>query len=265
MLFGRPKKERVENVAAAANLPKPPQHQTVINHAPSEVGKIFAKWIVCVLSAIILWYFLLYLVEEMGYRDPVRVMGWVLVGTAGLIILTAAIYFGGTRLLLIIRDTVIQVVEINANARVESARHNALTAGAPALPAKRLTAEQMRFFENLALVMQQAYQDLADSKGVGYQGGSDKRPWSKRSVLAMDPPRYGKMPDSKAADIRTWLAEHGVIIGNPQNDQINTELYPTFADFQTLLKEEFDMSIVVRTNKALPSSTGGGYVYTGFE
>lgn len=265
-IFGHPKRKKVENAAAAAGLPLLPQHQTVIHHAPSEAGKIFAKWLVGFLTAVITWYFLLYLIEEMDYRDPVRVIGNALFGLIVLAILTAAVYFAGTRLLLIIRDTVVQVAEINANARVEAARSRALTAGAPTPSGGRLTGEQKRLYENLALVMQKGYQDLADSKGAGYQGGSDRRPWSKRAVLAMDPPRYGKMPDSKATDIREWLAGHNVIVGDPQSDQINTALYPAFADFLALLQEEFNLPVVVRTQKAPPSPAGrNGYMYTGFE
>jgi hypothetical protein len=242
----------MDNTAAASiNLPRPVSSPTIHNHAPSEAGRIFAWAVVYLIAALIGWFFLLYLLREMGARNPVESIGWFLFGAAGLLIVSIAVDKVATKHAALKREFLLQLEEI----RLEQSRNLALTAGAPALPSKRLTAEQIRLFENLALVMQKAYQDLADSKGAGYQGGSDKRPWSKRSVLAMEPPRHGKMPDSKATEIREWLAANEVIIGPSQSDQINTELYPTWADFRALLEEKFNMPVKVYKGPSSPTDS----------
>jgi hypothetical protein len=237
------KKRQIRNENTAAlpiDLPRPAPAQTVHNYAPSEAGRIFAKWIVWALSAGLSWLFLRYLiVEGLQYRNPERFIAYFLFGGAGLLILSYAADRTFTKWRQMEWNYRLQLAEIQA----ETARSLSLTAGAPALPAERLTGEQKRLFENLALVMRQAYQDYAE-KG-NYQGGGDKRPWSKRSILAMTPPRYGKMPDSKTGDIRAWLVSHQVIVGEAQSDQINTELYPAWADFMALLEEEFNMPVRV--------------------
>jgi hypothetical protein len=248
----RKRQRQMDNTAAASiNLPRPVSSPTIHNHAPSEAARIFAWALVVFIGLVVAWFFVLYLISEMGYRNPVRVMGWVLAGVSSLLFATIVIDRTITKFYKMNREYAVQLEEL----RLEQSRHLALTTGAPALPSKRLTAEQIRLFENLALVMQRAYQDLADSKGAGYQGGSDKRPWSKRSVLAMEPPRHGKMPDSKATEIREWLAANEVIIGPSQSDQINTELYPTWADFRALLEEKFNMPVKVYKGPSSPTDS----------
>lgn len=250
------KKKQVQNTAAIpTGIPRPAPAQTVHNHAPSEAGRILAQWFVYLVLAVIGWFFIRYLVSQMGYRNPDEALGWFLFGGIALLIVTWAI----DRTFIKYRKMSLDYQVVIEEIRAEAARSKALTAGSPAPTNGRLTGEQKRLYENLALVMQKAYQDLVDSQGVGYQGGGDKRPWSKRAVLAMEPPRHGKMPESQATKIREWLVEHKVIVGDPQNDQINTEAYPAFEDFLALLHEKFNMPVVV--HKAFPSSTGDGYLY----
>lgn len=253
------KKKRVkpENTAAAVpGIPRP-QPQMVHNHGPNWTGLAVVGFICLIILLYIIWHFLLYVVEETtGARNPVKAVGEGGAWLIGALIAAWVI----SKIIKIVIDWDLERNRIKAHADIESTRNIALTAGAPTPVSSRLTGEQKRLCENLALVMRKAYQDLADSQEVGYQGGSDMRPWSKRAVLAMDPPRYGKMPDSKATDIRRWLAERGVIVGDPQNDQVNTALYPTFADFQALLHGEFELPVVMRTRKALPSPASSGYM-----
>lgn len=251
------KRQRQMGNAAAAAMPMParPSPERVIYTQPARpyASIIFTLFVCAVALGPVVWVFGVFLLGQAGFKKPERAMAEILL----LIVLGLPVLAYVSWLVSGVLNKVLAHKETMRQMDLDAMRYTSIATGAPALSAGRLTGEQKRLYENLALVMEQAYRDYADSGEIGYQGGSDKRPWSKRSVLAMKPPRYGKMPDSKADTIRKWLAERQVIIGDPQNDQINIEEYPTLSDFMALLQNEFNLPVVI---KALPYPTDRGYV-----
>lgn len=251
------RKRQMGNAAAAA-MPmqnaRPSERVVYTQPARPYASIIFALFACLVMLGPVIWFFGVFLLGQADYKEPERAMAeGLLLIMVGLPVLAYL-----TWLISGVLGKVLAHKEAMRQMDLEAMRYTTLAVGAPTQAAGRLTGEQKRLYENLALVMEQAYRDWVDSDETGYQGGSDTRPWSKRSVLAMEPPRYGRMPDSKATDIRKWLAQHEVIVGDPQNDQINIKKYPTLADFQALLNDKFNMPVVVQ--KALPSPAGSGYV-----
>lgn len=257
-MLGR-RKRKMDNTATTTMPmgPRPPTPERVVYTQPSRpyVGIIFTLFVCIVALGPIAWIFGVFVLGQAGFKKPERAMAELLLLVTVALPLLAYV----TWLVSGILNKVLSYKERMKMMDLEAMRYTNFTAGSPALPNGRLTGEQKRLFENLALVMEQAYRDYADSGEMGYSGNT-QRPWSKRSVLSMDPPRYGRMPDSKATDIRKWLVEHGVLIGEPGFDQINTDLFLAWSDFRALLEEEFNLPVVVQTQKALPSPTNQGYV-----
>lgn len=252
------KRQRQMNNAATAAMPmqppRPSPERVVYTQPARPYAAIIITLFVCAVAlGPVVWVFGVFLLDQAGFKKPERAMAEILI----LLVFALPVLGYFTWLASGLLNRWFAHSEEMRRMDLEAMRYTTITAGAPALPNGRLTGEQKRLFENLALVMEQAYRDYADSDEAGYVGNT-QRPWSKRSVLAMDPPRYGKMPDSKATDIRKWLVEHNVIVGEPGFDQINAELYPDWAAFRALLEEEFNLPVVVQ--KALPSPTAGGYV-----
>lgn len=198
------------------------------------------------------WGVLYFLLDRAGFKNPEQALAsGILILVVGLPVL----YYGSYLLERIPRMIIRERGEIKlrlAEIEAEKARATSLTAAAPALPNERLTEEEKKLFENLAIVMEQAYRDLVE-KRAPYKGGNVPRPWSKASVLSLNPPRHGRMSFMKATTVREWLVAHQVIEGDHQKDQINTEKFPALADFRALLHNEFNMSVVVQ------SPTGNGY------
>ena len=247
------RKRQMNNAAAPAMPMQParPAERVIYTQPARPYAAIIATLFLCAVAlGPVVWVFGVFLLGQAGFKKPERAMAEILL----LIVLGLPVLAYLSWLVSGVLNKVLAHKETMRQMDLEAMRYTSITAGAPALPAGRLTGEQKRLFENLALVMDQAYRDYADSDEMGYTG-SAQRPWSKRAVLAMEPPRHGRMPDSKATDIRKWLAERNVIVGMAGFDQINAADFPTWADFRALLEEEFNLPVVV--GKALPSPTGG--------
>jgi hypothetical protein len=234
----KPKRAKAENVAAGvAGIPRPVQPQTIHNHAPSEVGRIFAWATVYGVGGVIGWQFLLYLVAEMGYKKPVATLGWILFGLASLL----AVSFVANHFILIIRDAVIQVTEIREAARVEEARYKSLAAAQPLPGESRLTEEDSRFAALLRVVMQEAYAHLHE---VGQYAHNEAKPWARRANSGRTIPGFKEpVTEAMASRVSTWLLDKAVI---DKKGNINDRGYPSFAHFVTLLEEEFYTPIQVQ-------------------
>jgi hypothetical protein len=241
-MFGR-KRKQLENQAAVIDLPRP--SSTIHNHAPSEAGKILAQWFVYLVLAVIGWFFLLYLVEEMGYRNPVRVMAYFLFGSAGLIILSIAFYNAVTRTLGRYWDFQLQLEEIKA----DRDRSLALTASQPLPNESRLTKEDAKFAALLRIAMAEAYKHLDE---VGQYGPKEAKPWSRRACKGVMVPGFSDpVTEDMASRVSTWLISKGVIDKNGTINDDRERGYPTLAHFVALLESEFYVSIQV--NNLSPS------------
>lgn len=224
------------------------------NHSTAWPAIIATGFVCGVVLLPISWYVGVFLLDRAGFKEPERGLasGILIAGIA-----LPALYLGSWILERIPRVIIREWGAIKlslAEIEAERERSRSLTAGAPALPNERLTDEEKKLFENLAIVMEQAYRDLVE-KRAPYKGGNIPRPWSKASVLSLQPPRYGRMSFMKATTVREWLVEHQVIIGDHQKDQINIDKFPTWADFQALLHNEFNMPVVVNAPQS-PSLIG---------
>jgi hypothetical protein len=234
------RKRQMDNTAAASiNLPRPASSPTIHNHAPSEAGKIFAWALVVFIGLVVAWFFILYLISEMGYRNPVRVMGWVLVGVSSLILVTVAVDRTITKMYGMKREYDLRLEEI----RADRDRSLALTAAQPRPGESRLTGEDSKFAALLSIVMSEAYRHLDEA---GQYAKSDVKPWSRTPNQGRQIPGFKDVVTFKmAGDVRQWLTQEGVI----KRDEVNLERYPSFAHFEKLLEAEFYTPIQV--NKAL--------------
>lgn len=234
------KKKQMNNAAAGMMPPPSPVGpQVVYTRQPHPGGLFLIRFLCAVALAPLAWWGGVFVFEQAGFKKPEQALAELLILVLIVLPLLVGVAWGVSKLL----DQIHAHRQAMAQIELEARRYSSLTAGAPALPDGRLTDEEKRLFENLCVVMEQAYRDLAQS---GPYGSNDKRPWSKRSVLSMPaPPRHGRMPDNQATKIREWLVEYGVVIGDPQSDQINTLVYPTWQDFRALVEEQFNMAVKV--------------------
>jgi hypothetical protein len=235
--------------------PPRPQTQIVHNHSTPWGSIILVGFLCFLLFLPVLWMIGVFILSQAGVRQPARALANGIIYLAFGLPLLALVSWIVSNAVPKILDCYFAHQERMKELDAEQVATRALTAGAPALPNERLTEEDKRLFENLAMVMEQAYRDYATHGS--YRNGNVQRPWSKAAVLALDPPRHGRMPERKATQIREWLAEKRVIIGEPQQDQINHLKYPTWSDFRALLEDEFNMPVVV----APPSYDSSGYVH----
>lgn len=238
------KQRQAENaVAIPAAIP-----QTVINHAPSEVGRIVAKGLMGLGLSYAGWQFLLYLTEEgLGYRQPVRVLAWGLFGLLGLIVIVGCVYFGGTHFFALWTDYNLRLAEIHA----ETARSLALTAAQPRPGESRLTAEDSKFCALLRVVMDEAYRHVYREKDkvLQYTKGETK-PWSRTPNQGRRIPGIeGEVSFAMAGNVRGWLTKEGVI----RKDEINLERYPKFANFEALLEARFYTPVQVNGRGLSPA------------
>lgn len=249
------KQAKAQNAAAIPmGIPRPPvQPQTVHNHAPSEAGKTFSKLVAGLVVFFVGWQFLVNLAGEMGYRKPVATLGWVLVWVAGLLFFTYII----NHILLVIKDTIIQVTEIKEAARVETARLSTIQAAQPRPGESRLTREDSKFAALLRIVMSEAYQHLND---VGQYTHNEAKPWSRRANTGKNIPGFEEpATEVMASKVSTWLLEKGVIDKNGKIDDSDGG-YPSMAHFLALLEGEYYTPILVQ--KALPPTVDrSGYEY----
>lgn len=250
--MGRKQQESSTVLAEKIPVPmaRPAGPNIVHHHGISWASIILIAFFCLIITFPLLWLAGIFLLDRAGIRDPEQTLAEsIIILVIGLPVLLLLAWAGSQVLERYFRHR-----EVMKQLEIEQASVRALTAGAPALADGRLTDEDKRLFENLAVVMEMAYNDL---KRGPYKGGNTRRPWSKASVLSLDPPRYGRMPYSKAALVREWLAQHQVITGEPQDDQVNTTRFPTWADFRAMLENEFNMPVV-----AAPASGGSnGYVH----
>lgn len=239
------KRTQAENAAA---IPAAiPQTQTVINHAPSEAGKVLARGLTGLIVFFTGWQFAVYLVGEMGYRQPVRVLGWGLFGLAGLAALVAMVHFGGTHFFLLYANYQLRAKEIDA----ETARSFALTAAQPRPGESRLTAEDSKFCALLRIVMDEAYRHVYREKDkvLQYTKGETK-PWSRTPNQGRQIPGIeGEVSFDMAGNVRRWLTQEGVI----RKDEINLERFPTFAHFEKILEARFYTPVQVNGRPLSPA------------
>jgi hypothetical protein len=232
--------KRKLNNTSVAMMPAPPSPQgPQLVSGPPWVGIIIVGFLCFVALAPLTWWAGVFLFEQAGFRQPERALAELLI-MAGIILPILAV-------VALIAERILARIHVHQQAMaqidLEAKRLTTLAAGAPALPDGRLTEEQKRLFEHLAVVMRQAYQDIAD-KVAPYPNGNVQRPWSRNAVIDMPPlPRHGKMPERQAIKVREWLEFHNVIVGDLQSDQVNEALYPTWEDFRALLEEKFNMTI----------------------
>lgn len=247
------RKQKMEN-GAALSLPRPVSSPTIHNHAPSEAGRIFAWAIVYFVGGIIGWFFLLYLVEEMGYRNPVRVIAYWLFGSVGLIVLSIAVYNGVTRILIKYWDYQLQVEEI----RAETARSLSLMAAQPRPGESRLTDEDSKFAALLRIVMDEAYRHIyRNPNEVNQYTKGDTKPWSRTPNHKRQIPGFSEgVSFEMAGKVREWLTKEGVI----RRDEVNLERYPTFKHFESLLEEKFYIPIQVNSTLSPIVLQGGGII-----
>lgn len=250
------KRAKAENVAAAVPGVPRPQPQTVIHQAPSEVGKIFAWAVVIVVSVPLAWYFVVYLVEEMGYRQPERTAAFTLAGLGGLLLVSRLLtpFFSAGR------DLIIQIAEIRESAKVEIARLSVQAAAQPRPGESRLTEEDSLFCALLRVVMDEAYRHIyRDKDKVQQYTKSDTKPWSREPNNGRTIPGVGEVSFKMAGKVREWLTQEGVI----RKDEVNLERFPTFAHFEQLLEEKYYTPVQVNnTLKALsPTLSRQGFSF----
>lgn len=245
----RTKQAKAQNATAIPmGIPRPPvQPQTVHNHAPSEAGKTFSKLVAGLIVFFVGWQFLVYLVQEMGYRKPVATLGWALFGLVGLTVITYAL----NHILLVIKDTLVQITEIKESARIETARLSTIQAAQPRLGESRLTDEDSKFCALLRIVMDEAYRHIyRDPQEVQQYTKGEVKPWSRTPNQGrVIPGVKGEVSFAMAGNVRGWLGKEGVINGR---DEINLERYPTFKHFERLLEQRYYTPVqVVSSSPAL--------------
>lgn len=233
------KRRQLKNQAAAIDMPRPVSSPTIHNHAPSEAGKILAQWFVYLILGVIGWFLLLYLLREMGAKNPVEALGWFVFGSAGLLVVSIAVDKVVTKHAKMKREFLLQLEEI----RADRDRSLALTASQPLPNESRLTEEDSKFAALLRIVMAEAYKHLDE---VGQYTKADVKPWSRTPNQGRQIPGFkDTVTFDMAGKVRAWLTQEGVI----RRDEINQERYPTFAHFESLLEERYYTPI--RVNKAL--------------
>lgn len=230
------KQRKAENTAAAVpGIPRPPQ--TIINNQASEAAVILAKGFLALILAPALWWFLLYVVREMGSRNPVRDVGYTFFGFLALLAIAYAIHLSGTHFFRLWTNYNLAALEIKA----EMARHHALTAAQPRPGESRLTEEDRKFCALLRIVMEEGYRHL---EAVGQYAKSDVKPWSRTPNQKRVIPGFkGEVSFAMAGSVRGWLGNEGVI---NSRDEINTKRFPTFAHFEALLEERYYTPIKVQ-------------------
>jgi hypothetical protein len=242
-MFKKRQRQMDNTAAASVNLPRPVSSPTIHNHAPSEAARIFAWAVVYLIGALIGWFFLLYLLREMGARNPVEAIGWFLFGSAGLLIVSIAVDKVATKHAALKREFLLQLEEI----RADRDRSLALTASQPLPNESRLTEEDSKFAALLRTVMAEAYKHL-DEKGQ--YGAKEAKPWVRRANAGKMIPGFDKpVTELMAGQVGHWLKSKGVIDVNGIINIDEKRGYPTLAHFVALLESEFYVPIQV--NKAL--------------
>lgn len=228
---------------AILDTPRPVASPTIHNHAPSEAGKIFAWAIVYLIGGVIGWYFLLHLIESLGYKNPVRVMAYFLFGSAGLIILSIAFYNAVTRILKEYFAYQLQVEEI----RAETARSLSLMAAQPRPGESRLTEEDSKFAALLRVVMDEAYRHIyRNPNEISQYSRNEAKPWTRRANTGRVISGFSEpVTEAMASRVAPWLSEKGVIDKSGAVD-ISDRGYPSFAHFEALLEREYYTPIQVQ-------------------
>lgn len=240
----KPKQAKAKNAAAIpVGIPRP-QPQTVIHNAPSDAAKIFAWAVVILVSVPIAWYFIVYLVEQMGDKKPERTAAFTLAGLACLLILSRL----ATPFLSAIRDLIVQIVEIKEDAKVEIARQGTMKAALPLPGESRLTREDSKFAALLRVVMEEAYRHLYEDGDEAQQYGyNEAKPWSRRANAGRIIPGFEQEPvtEQMASQVSTWLLDKGVI---DKKGNVNVDRgYPSLAHFIILLEREYYTPIQVQS------------------
>jgi len=197
------------------------------NHydSPNYGEMAMAGLVVVVAVAVLVWFGGLYVLSQMGVKNPSHVLSESLV-VGGLLFI---IYFVLSRIAEKYVDKLFLHKQKMADREVAIAEYNARMKRSESVDKREVSDNQRRFNRVVEYIIEEAY----SKKEYGW---NDARIWARRNakgiVLANEQSPIG---EAMATRVRQWLVDNRVIVGKPGKENINYKQYPDIASVTRLL------------------------------
>lgn len=221
-------KHKINNTAASP-LPAPtPQTIYNHNHTTNWPGIIFAIVLSSIVTLPMLWWFLVYLFERLGSRQPEQ--------QAALWVISIPLLLAGGWL---IKWLVLAVLDSFFGYRLEMQKELTeqkrleLLARQSSVDSMRMNDEDRAFARLVIAIMSDAYEH-------GPKGARGEIRWSRRSAKAIAEQHNLGLSERKCGEVATWLLKYGVIT---DKDEISAR-YPDLGAVKVLINRVFNVPVV---------------------
>lgn len=216
--------------SAVMDLPRQPIAPPVIhNHNQVAWPGIIATGFLCLVALLpILWWFLVFLFDRLGYRNPEAAVAWwlVVVPLVFIILWMLSVLVGD------ILDRVFDY-KMEIAAMVQETERLRLLQEQSSVDGMRINSQDAPFAKLILAVMHDAYK-------YGPKGARGEIRWSRRQAYALAKQHNLGLSELQCGRLAGWLLSHNVI---SEKDQINRAHFDDLGSVKALVSRVYNIPI----------------------
>lgn len=237
--------------AAAATIENPQPSKTMIinQNEPGKAGSILALGAIALVFGFVLWHAALYVLDEMGFRNPVAALGW---GVFYLVIILALVWLPAKAMEKIVAMGLSawkEARQAENETKIQLERIRLQLAQSTTIGTTRTLEGDSRKADIIQAILALAY-DFIETYERNFTH-NDAKPWTWSTAKGLEV-NGQPITESEARQIKYWLQQMGFVNG----DQVALSKYPDMNAVNKQLRMTFELPIVYKPRPALSLPNG---------